>query len=154
MVPTCFLAKVNSRSLFEATFHNHLHSRTKVHPCLGKILKQFLNIEQAPWHKAQNISSKIVGQTESVSAKVAKILKTKNWGQHVLRWRYMAPNVIREGAIAPQNGEKCQRHLSHASLAYCISWESKREQNLTIWNIENLRANIPTISWVGILGQN
>ena len=37
MVPTCFLAKVNSRSLFEATFHSHLHSRTKVHarPCLS-----------------------------------------------------------------------------------------------------------------------
>ena len=48
----------------------------------------------------------------------------------------MAPNVIREGAIAPQsflseggiapqNGEKCQRHLSHASLDYCIVRDSK-----------------------------
>ena len=34
-------------------------------------------------------------------------------------------NFISEGGIAPQNGEKCQRHLSHASLDYCIVRDSK-----------------------------
>ena len=41
------------------------------------------------------------------------------------KWR---KSFIREGGVAPQNGEKCQRHLSHASLAYCINDESKESK--------------------------
>ena len=45
------------------------------------------------------------------------------------RWR---PALSGEGGTAPQNGEKCQKHLSHASLAYSINWESKSSKTLKL----------------------
>ena len=45
------------------------------------------------------------------------------------RWR---PALSGEGGTAPQNGEKCQKHLSHASLAYSINLESESSKTLQL----------------------